>query len=73
MTTLDTFIDKMQEAKPQSTMSVDELEYLYEQSYERQVEKRYDWLIQQKLAEERKELEAHKEHTKRNYIRVGGN
>ena len=73
MTTLDTFIDKMQEAKPQSTMSVDELEYLYEQSYERQVEKRYDWLIQQKLAEERKELEDHKEYTKRNYIRVGGN
>ena len=36
MTTLDTFTDKMQEAKPQSTMSVDELEYLYEQSYERQ-------------------------------------
>jgi hypothetical protein len=54
-------------------MSEAEAEYLYEQSYERQVEKRYDWLIQQKLAEERKEIEAHKEYTKKNYIRVGGN
>ena len=73
MTTLDTFADNMQEAKPHSTMSVAEIEYLYEQSYERHVEKRYDWLIQQKLAEERKEIEAHKEYTKRNYIRIGGN
>ena len=73
MTTLDTFTDKVQEAKPQHVMSVDEAEYLYEQSYERQVEKRYDWLIQQKLAEEHKEIEAHKEYTKKNYIRIGGN
>ena len=73
MTTLDTFADKVQEAKPRHTMSEAEAEYLYEQSYERQVEKRYDWLIQQKLAEERKETEAHKEYTKKNYIRVGGN
>lgn len=73
MTTLDTFTDKVQEAKPQHTMSVAEAEYLYEQSYERQVEKRYEWLIQQKLAEERKEEQSHREYTKRNYIRIGGN
>ena len=29
MTTLDTFIDKMQEAKPQSTMSVERAQSLW--------------------------------------------
>ena len=72
MTTLDTFKDKPQEVKPQP-MSAEEAAYLYEQSYERQVERTYDWLIETKLAEERKEIEAHKNYTKRNYIRIGGN
>lgn len=72
MTTLDTFKDNSQEVKPQ-LMSAEEAAYLYEQSYERQVERTYDWLIETKLAEERKEIAAHKEYTQKNYIRIGGN
>ena len=50
MTTLDTFRDNVQDVQPYS-MSLAEAEYLYEQSYERQVERTYDWLIEEKLAE----------------------
>ena len=49
--------------------------YLYEQSYERQIEKHYDNLISCKLAEEEIENEiAMKQHiayVKSNYVRVG--
>jgi hypothetical protein len=49
--------------------------YLYEQSYDRQVEKHYDWLIDCKLAEEEleKEIEMkqHAKYVESNYVRVG--
>lgn len=72
MTTLDTFTDNVQETKPQHVMTVAEAEYLYEQSWERQVDKMYEHQIQEKLAEERKEEQSHKDYAKRNYIRIGG-
>jgi hypothetical protein len=33
----------------------------------------YEHQIQEKLAEERKEEQSHKDYAKRNYIRIGGN
>ena len=48
-------------------------DYLYETSYERMVEKNYDILIDERLAEEKAEKEAHKEYINKNYIRIGGN
>lgn len=52
-------------------------DYLYEQSYDRQVEKHYNMLIEAKLAEEKEEqaklIQQHQEYVNRNYVRVGGN
>jgi hypothetical protein len=73
MTTLDTFTDKVQETEPQHIITDAEARYLYEQSWERQVEKMYAHQIEDKLAEERKEEESHKNYIKTHYIRVGGN
>lgn len=72
MTTLDTFKDKPQEVKLQS-MSEEHIEYLYEQSYQRQVDKNYDYLIERRLADEREAEVSHKQYAERNYIRIGGN
>ena len=51
--------------------------YLYEQSYERQLERYYDNLIKEKLAEEKEEqaelIKQHQDYVNRHYIRVGGN
>ena len=47
--------------------------YLYEQSIERQIEKMYNAQIKKFLEDEKREKEAHKEYTEKNYIRVGGN
>ena len=51
--------------------------YLWEQSHDRMVEKNYDYLIQEYLAEEQmrieEENEKHARYVKNNYIRVGGN
>ena len=52
-------------------------DYLYEQSYGRQLEKYHKVLIEEKLAEEKEEqarlIQQHQEYVKRNYVRVGGN
>lgn len=56
-----------------TSMSLEQANYLYESSYPRYIEKLYDWQIEQKLAEEKQELEKHKEYVKTNYIRIGGN
>ena len=48
-------------------------DYLWEQSYERETEKRYQQQIDEFLEEEKLEKEAHKEYAKKNYIRIGGN
>ena len=49
----------------------------YEDSYERYIERLYDWQIEQKLVEEKtenlKEMETHSNYVKNNYIRIGGN
>ena len=37
------------------------------------VEKNYDILIDEHLAEEKAEKEAHKEYINKNYVRIGGN
>lgn len=47
--------------------------YLYEQSYDRMVEKRENAQIEEFIQMERAEKQAHKEYTEKNYIRVGGN
>ena len=47
--------------------------YLYEQSYERMVEKMENAQIEEFLQKERAEKQAHKEYTEKNYIRIGGN
>jgi hypothetical protein len=46
---------------------------LYEDSYERYMEKLMDWQIAQKLAEEKEEENSHKNYVSNNYIRIGGN
>lgn len=48
-------------------------DYLWEQSYGRETEKRYQQQIDEFLEEEKLEEESHKKYTERNYIRIGGN
>ena len=48
-------------------------DYLWETSYERETEKRYEHQIKKFLEEEKREEQSHKEYTEKNYIRVGGN
>lgn len=76
MTTLDSFRTP-QPTTPNKSISQAEADYLYENSYEMEIERRYDWLIQQKLAEEKQEndekMRAHSNYVKNNYIRIGGN
>jgi len=48
-------------------------DYLYEQSFNRQLEKLYDAQIQRFLEEERAKEQVHKDYTEKNYVRVGGN
>ena len=45
-------------------------DYLYEQSHERQIEKTYQFWIDEKLAEEREEKERHEDYCEKNYIRI---
>lgn len=46
-------------------------DYLYEQSYGRQVEKMYDAQIKAHLEEEKKEIQSHQDYINKNYVRVG--
>ena len=48
-------------------------DYLWEQSYGRETEKRYQQQIDEFLEEEKLEEESHKKYTERNDIRIGGN
>ena len=59
------------EMKKPMILSDAHADYLYEQSYGRQTEKMYDAQVGMKLDEERLEKEAHKEYTKKNYIKIG--
>ena len=61
------------EMKKPLVISDDHADYLWETSYERETEKRYQDQIRKFLAEEKREEQSHKEYTKKNYIRVGGN
>ena len=75
MTSLDQWTTS-QKSEPKPVEFSDEyVDYLYENSYERQIEKEYDYLIQEKLAEEKameiKEKESHARYVKSNYVRVG--
>ena len=61
------------EMRKPSILSDEHAHYLWEQSYERMVEKRYEAQIDAYLEDEKAEKKAHKEYTERNYIRIGGN
>lgn len=75
MATLDSFgvITPDNEMKVPLIISDAHADYLYETSYERMVEKNYEMLIDERLAEEKSEKEAHKEYINKNYVRIGGN
>ena len=75
MATLDSFgvITPDNEMKVPLIISDAHADYLYETSYERMVEKNYEMLIDERLAEEKAEKEAHKRYIDKNYIRIGGN
>ena len=72
MTTLDTFRDNMQEVQL-CPSSKEHMEYLYEQSIQRQVQRNYDYLIKRELADEREKKASHKRYIEKNYIKIGGN
>ena len=59
--------------KEVNELSDEHIDYLYEQSYGRQIEKNYDYQIEQYLAEEKAKEEKHDSYVKKNYIRIGGN
>lgn len=61
------------EMKRPLILSDNHAHYLWEQSYERMVEKRYQYQIDEHLEEEKLEKEAHKEYARKNYVRIGGN
>ena len=61
------------EMKKPLILSDEHADSLWEHSYERETEKRYQYQIDEFLEEERYEEEAHKRYTEKNYIRIGGN
>lgn len=69
--TLDQWVSTS--SKKPVVMSDAHADYLYEQSFNRQLEKLYDAQIQRFLEEERAKEQAHKDYTEKNYVRVGGN
>ena len=75
MATLDSFgvITPDNEMKVPLVLSDEHAHYLYETSHERMVEKDTNRLIDEYLAEEKAEHEAHKEYVNKNYVRIGGN
>ena len=72
MITLDQFgvFNKDSEMEVPMIISDAHADYLYEQSYDRQIEKNYQRLVDEKLAEERLEKERHEKYCDRNYIRI---
>ena len=75
MTSLDQWTTPKTEVKKPLVINDAHANYLYEQSYSRQVERHYDALIECKLAEEKaemkKEMEQHAKYVESNYVRVG--
>ena len=71
--TLDQWDNSHDNSKKPLIISDEHAHYLYEQSYGRMVERRYDGQIEAYLEDEKAEKAAHKEYTERNYIRIGGN
>ena len=47
-------------------------DYLWETSHEREIEKRYQYQIDELLEQEKLEEKSHREYTEKNYIRIGG-
>ena len=70
--TLDHWTSTPQEKKP-VIISDEHALHLYEQSFQRELDKLYDAQIENFLEKERAEKKAHKEYADKNYVRVGGN
>ena len=75
METLDLFgvITPDNKMKIPMILSDDHAHYLYETSCERMLEKDYERLVDERLAEEKAKKESHRDYIEKNYIRVGGN
>ena len=72
MDTLDQWVtNPVTEVKKPLSFSDEHIEDLYADSHGNLMDEIYDTQIKAFLAEEKSEKEAHKEYTKRNYIRVG--
>lgn len=75
MTSLDQWTTQKAEVKKPLVINDAHANYLYETSYEKQLEKHYDDLIKSKLAEEKaekvKEMKQYAKYVESNYIRVG--
>lgn len=70
--TLDQWTSTPQEKKS-GIISDEHALHLYEQSFQRELDKLYDAQIENFLEKERAEKKAHKEYTDKNYVRIGGN